>query len=367
MLYLFAYSFGRHSAAKLVHLSFFVASLAAMLSFARRHGAWRAGVAAVILFACSPVVIADATSSYNDCALAFYEFLVFYGLLLWWRDRDSISLPTLGVLAGFCFALKYTGGVAAAGAAADGVLEIRAGLAALGPGLAIRRRHGGGSSVLHRAVAHQKRRVRGRPGGAVLQQHLSQPALHGELGDRLPRLLPKLFLRAAIPSLVRLSAGSDRPRNSSGRFDRSDLSAHSAGVVRLEETRRQSPAGGGRRLVSALVRQCRHPLSHSDVWSSCRWRWGLPCCPCPRAGPRFWAARPCWPTRSVPGPRVLPHWAGGVWSVVGMPWKAALRLQPEREYLLTNVPHYLVAEVIEANVAPPGRVFSLDASSGSVL
>jgi hypothetical protein len=37
-----------------------------------------------------------------------------------------------------------------------------------------------------------------------------------------------------------------------------------------------------------------------------------------------------------------------------------LRIQPEREYLLANVPFYRTAELIATEVAPPGRVFSLD-------
>ena len=99
MLYLFAYSFGRHSAAKMVHLCFLFATVAAMLAFSRRFGIWRAGVVGALLYACSPVVGTDATSAYNDCALAFYQFLTFYGLVVWWRRRDTGWLWVVGVLA----------------------------------------------------------------------------------------------------------------------------------------------------------------------------------------------------------------------------------------------------------------------------
>ena len=44
MLYLFAFAVGKHSAAKLVHFTFLVATVVAMLAFSRRHGLWRAGV-----------------------------------------------------------------------------------------------------------------------------------------------------------------------------------------------------------------------------------------------------------------------------------------------------------------------------------
>ena len=111
MLYLFAFAVGQHSLAKLVHFSFLIATVVAMLAFSRRHGLWRAGVVGAVLYACSPVVGADAASSYNDCALAFYEFSTFYALLLWWRGRQSGWLFVIGILAGFCFSIKYKGGL----------------------------------------------------------------------------------------------------------------------------------------------------------------------------------------------------------------------------------------------------------------
>ena len=117
MLYLFAYSLGRESAAKIVHFTCLAASVGALLAFARRHGAPHAGIfAAVVYFTC-PVVIPDATSTYNDCALAFMLLTLWYVLTLWWRHRDGAWLVVLGVLLGFCFGIKYTGVVGLAAAA----------------------------------------------------------------------------------------------------------------------------------------------------------------------------------------------------------------------------------------------------------
>lgn len=118
MLYLFAYSVGRESAAKLVHLSFLVAGSGLLIAISRRYRAGLAGVfAAVIYFTC-PVVIPDAASTYNDCALAFYMLAVFSTVGIWWHLRDRQLLWLLGALIGFCFAVKYTGVVALAAAAA---------------------------------------------------------------------------------------------------------------------------------------------------------------------------------------------------------------------------------------------------------
>ena len=109
MLYLFAYAVGRHSAAKLVHFSLLVGGVSAMLLLARRFRCWPAGVIGAVLYACSPVVGPVAASTYNGCALAFFQFMTFYALVLWWKGRQGGWLPLLGILAGFCFSIKYTG------------------------------------------------------------------------------------------------------------------------------------------------------------------------------------------------------------------------------------------------------------------
>ena len=56
MLYLFAYSVGRHSAAKLVHFSFLIATVLALLCFGRRFNQPTAAFVAAILYLCAPVV-----------------------------------------------------------------------------------------------------------------------------------------------------------------------------------------------------------------------------------------------------------------------------------------------------------------------
>ena len=115
MLYLFAYSIGRHSAAKLVHFSLLAGTVLAILCFGRRIQQPRAGFVAALLYLCAPVVGVDAATSYNDCALAFFVFVTFYALFLWVDQPSGRALVLLGILAGFCFAVKYTGGTALLG------------------------------------------------------------------------------------------------------------------------------------------------------------------------------------------------------------------------------------------------------------
>ena len=105
MLYLHAFAFGKHSAAALVHLSFLFALLALMRTYAVRTGI---PVAAGLLVLASPVVGIDAASAYNDVALAAVLFAVFWMMERWREEECDRLLWVAGLMAGLAFALKYT-------------------------------------------------------------------------------------------------------------------------------------------------------------------------------------------------------------------------------------------------------------------
>ncbi|MBM3774233.1 MAG: hypothetical protein FJW37_03635 [Acidobacteria bacterium] len=113
MLFLLAYSFGRHSAASLVHFCFLVALALGMLCYGRRFGFPKAGVLGSLLVFASPVAGVDATSAYNDMALACVLFFLFYLLEIWDQTRQHNLLVPVGLLAGFALAIKYTAFAAA--------------------------------------------------------------------------------------------------------------------------------------------------------------------------------------------------------------------------------------------------------------
>lgn len=108
MLFLFAFAFGKHSAAALVHFAFLAAMPLAMLAYARRIGYPRAGVIGALLVYASPIVGADGSSAYNDVAAACVVFAVFYLLEIWEREERPALLAVIGLLAGFGYAIKYT-------------------------------------------------------------------------------------------------------------------------------------------------------------------------------------------------------------------------------------------------------------------
>jgi hypothetical protein len=114
MLFLFAFAFGKHSAAALVHLAFLVALVWQMGIWGARHGMAWVGLCGAALVGLSPMVGVDASSAYNDVALAAAAFTLFCLLERWAEERGARLLPTIGILAGFGFALKYTGWVGVA-------------------------------------------------------------------------------------------------------------------------------------------------------------------------------------------------------------------------------------------------------------
>lgn len=108
MLFLFAYSFGRHSAAAMVHFAFLLALAWEMLAYSRRAGFPVAGACAALLVYASPVVGVDGTSAYNDVAVAAIAFTLFVLLQRWSDSRSPRLLVAAGLVAGFGFAVKYT-------------------------------------------------------------------------------------------------------------------------------------------------------------------------------------------------------------------------------------------------------------------
>ena len=113
MLFLFAFSFGRHAAAATLHCCFLFALPLMLLSYGKRTGHPIAGACAGMFFFLSPLAGIDGVSAYNDVGLAAVGFALFYLLEIWREDKQPALLIPVGLVAGFCFAIKYTGFVAA--------------------------------------------------------------------------------------------------------------------------------------------------------------------------------------------------------------------------------------------------------------
>lgn len=108
MLYMFAFSFGRHSSAALVHFCFLLALPAFIVVIGQRFQAPRAGVLAAVMIFLSPVFGVDGSTAYIDVALAFMAVTLFAALQTWDDTRDAALLPLIGLFAGFAYAIKPT-------------------------------------------------------------------------------------------------------------------------------------------------------------------------------------------------------------------------------------------------------------------
>ncbi len=142
MLYTVAFAFGRHAAAKLVEFALFVATIPLFFRIARRIGAPDlAALVAAVFYFCAPVAGLTGSSSYNDAAGVFFLLAALYALLqnpvtdgtfprfpgrtveksdnLGVEKPGNVSSVTgflaVGVLAGFCYAIKLPGAIVPAG------------------------------------------------------------------------------------------------------------------------------------------------------------------------------------------------------------------------------------------------------------
>src|SRR5450759_3095427 len=108
MLFLVAFTFGRHSAAALIHFTYLCTLPLLMVCWGRRFGYPKAGLFAAILIFASPVIAKDGVSAYNDLAVATLIYAVFYLLQVWDDSESSNLLIVIGLLSGAAYGAKYT-------------------------------------------------------------------------------------------------------------------------------------------------------------------------------------------------------------------------------------------------------------------
>jgi hypothetical protein len=102
MLFAFAMAIGGPSAAKLLHLVFFIATLPLIFALARRLELpeWCAPTASLLYFA-APVCAVSGTAGYNDAAEVFFVLAV----CLLAEKHPMLA----GISAGFCYSIKISG------------------------------------------------------------------------------------------------------------------------------------------------------------------------------------------------------------------------------------------------------------------
>jgi hypothetical protein len=347
MLFTMAFAFGRHSAAKLVEFTLFVATPPLIFRVAKRLGLGRAGAylaAGAYFFA--PVAGLTGSSSYNDAALVFFALACFW-LLLAWRDTGKNAyLFAAGFTAGFCYAIKMPGGAVAFAAALFVIAQRRwrgLPLLAIGAALAIAPWMGRAAILTGNPLAPLGNRIFPNPFFHIATENdlaANLASLHSvkwwdvpwelAFGDRFSGTFgPLLFLLPLSLLAWRSRAGR--------------ICLVAAFILALPWWSNS----GARFLMPAIA----------FGWLALGL--ALP----PRAA---WAAFClqavlCWPQLLN---AFQPAWT---FRLHEFPLAASLRIEPEADYLASHTRQYAAARMIEAHTPPGARIFSFTAVANAYL
>jgi 4-amino-4-deoxy-L-arabinose transferase-like glycosyltransferase len=344
MLFAFGFAFGGPSSAKLIHFGFLVATVPLIVSVGRRLKLPPASTAAAAgFYALSPVVGISGASAYNDAALVFFVMAAFSLLWSWHEERRRGYLLAAGLAAGFCFSVKTTGLLVAVlvvvfvAASRRWKEAVLAGLTAalmIAPWM-VRNAAAAGNPLAplfnsvfpnphfyaasERALAESLRSYGGVSAAAVpLELTLRGRVLHGMLGP--------LFLLAPLGLLLL--------RRREGRILWTAFLLLAAPWLLNMGTRFLMPA------LPFLCLALAASLPRPAAWTLL-----------------LLHAVACWPAV------IALYEAPGAWRLRGFPVRAALRLEPENEYLDRTYPEYRLARLLEENVPPGSRVLDLQGAA----
>ena len=347
MLFLFAFAFGRHSAAALVHFAFLVTLPLAILTYARRYGLGMAGAGGALFVYASPVVGLDGSIAYNDVATAAILFVLFLLVRMWWDEGEDRLAPLIGLLAGFAYAVKYSAGLAVPFA-----------LLTMAAGMLRRRRWRWKPLALAAACA-----------GWMMAPWLIRNAVwfDNPFSPFFNQWFPNPYIHIAFEQDYRANM-----RTFSGVTDPAEIA--------LQATVRGNKLGG---LAGPVFLLAPVGLLASRRREG-RWLWlgalvfGLPYAA--NIGTRFLI--PCLPYVALAvamvfarapvllsmlvavhalasWPAVIPVYAHPhAWRLEGIRWKAALRLESEEGYLARKFPEYSVARMVEEKVPEREKILT---------
>lgn len=342
VLFLFAFAFGKHSAAAMVHFAFLVVLSWQMLVYARRAGFPQAGACAALLVFASPVVGKDATSAYNDVALACVAFTLFSLLQAWDEERAEKLLIPIGLLAGFGYAIKYTGGVGIFYAIAFVAWKSR------------RSREVRPALIVGMAAALVA-------GPWLIKNRLW---VHNPLSPFFNRLFPNPFVTAWFEadyrhylSLYDLTSRWQIPWAAivSGRLVGLLGPVFLLAPIALLALRQRA----GRQLMLAAA------VFGSTYFGNIGARFLIPTLPFLALAMMLGLANRALATAVVLAhsvlswPWIIPRYAlPGSWSLYEFPFRYAMRFRPEAEYLRSHLPDYEVDALIDRVTEPGATVFT---------
>jgi len=346
MLFVPAFAFGRHSAARLVHCAFLLATVPLMLRIGRRLELPEGAVlAAAVLYFCAPVTGITGTSAYTDAGGVLFTLATFYVLLVWRDTRDVGYLAVAGVTSGFCYAIKFPGAVVPALAvvfvvAVERRMRVRQVALLAGAALAV-----AAPWILRSLV------MTGNPVAPLFNRLFPNQYFHPSMEKDLAAALGSLwgvprwrvpyelivggtFGGTMGPVFFALPLGLLALRKRAGRL--CWLAAALLAVPWFWNTGARFLMPALPFLSLALALAMATTLPRQALWA---------CVAVQAVG--------CWP--QIFG---LYH-PGYTWRLERIPWRAALRIQPEHDYLSGLLPAYNMARMVQNNTVPGERIFSL--------
>lgn len=344
MPYLFAFAFGGRPAAATVHCAFLLALPLLILSYARRIGKPWAGVCAAMLVYLSPVVGIDGVSAYTDVALACVAFSLFYTLEIWRGEQapraGNTLLPAIGLLAGFCFAIKLTGAVAILYAASVILLERKP--RALVPVMAA-------AALIALPWPIRNWLWTGNPAAPFFNRIFPNPYIHASFESTYRHYFATYNLPEFHSLPWKLTVSGDLGGQIGPVFLLAPIALLS---LRSREGRRCLLAAafflltyptniGARFLIPALpfiALAMALALSFSNVL----------------------LATLIVSSAILAWPRVIRHYRAptGTWQISTMPWQAALGIVPPERYLEQRSAEYRIATMLDANVPERKHIWS---------
>lgn len=344
MLFVVAYGWGRHSAATLVHCAFLLALPWLILNWARRAGKPVAGAGAALIVFTSPVFGITGVSAYNDVAIAYAVFGVFYLLHIWEEQRGRRWLALTGLAAGYCFAIKYTAFLAVPLALGfvlwksrrwkSAAIVAAAALVMIVPWLAknwvtvdnpVSPFANGWFPNPYVSVKFEED-YRSFMSTYGLQSRWALPLEATVRGETLGGVLGWVFLFAPLGLLA----------------VRDPLGRRLAGAAILFALPFLANVGTRFLMTSAVFQAL------ALCWTLGAWKRWLP------PAVALACAISCWPP-------VLNRWTGKyAWRLFEFPWKAALRIESEDHYLRRRLGMYSEIRMIEQHTPPGARILAMN-------
>lgn len=340
MLFTVAYAFGGGSAARLVEFGLYTAGVPLILRLGRRlEMSGPASLLVAVFYFTAPVFGLTGSSSYNDAALVFFTLATFW-LLLEWRDTGQVRwLFAAGLAAGFCYAIKFPGSLTVFAAAifvlAAGRRRIQA-LAVLGAGAAV-------CALPWIARAFM---LTGNPFAPMMNGLFPNPyfsvgserelaatmrSWNGIPAWRVPWELAFGGHMTGIfgPLIFLLPIGVLALRRRAGRWCLAAAAILTIAWILNTGARFFMPAATLAMFAAAM------PLPRAAVWAAIAIQAVL-----------------CWP-------QALNLWCPAYVRLDEFPWRAALRMESEADYLRRRVPEYATAKMVERATPPDAHIFSL--------